>query len=150
MFCKIEAYFRLEKLEEVRQALLRIGVPAVDSVMVQGLGRQTDIRLAGRHGSYSVDTLPRLRMNLVVGYEDAGSVAAAIRWAAATGSQGDGAIFVSPVENVIRISTGEAGRDVLTFEGDIDIQAINSPPPDLSDLLALYLDRKDRAELDEP
>jgi nitrogen regulatory protein PII len=58
VFRKIEAHVRRERVEAVRQALLRVGVPAMDTVEVLGLGRQTGIKLAGRHGVYTVDTSP--------------------------------------------------------------------------------------------
>jgi nitrogen regulatory protein P-II 1 len=146
MFRKIEAYVRHERLEEVRQALIEIGIPAMDTVEALGHGRQTDIKLAGRHSSYTVDTLPRIRLTVVVGEEDVAQTVEAIRQAAATGTQGDGVILVCPIENITRVSTGEEGEDVLTYEGDIDIQGIISPPPDLSDLFAFYLERKYRID----
>ncbi len=146
MFKKVEAYIRHEKLTEVRSALVEIGVPAVDTVEVQGHGRQTGIRLAGRHSSYTVDTLPRIRLTVVVSTDDVTQVVETIRETAATGTQGDGAIYICPVENIIRVSTGEEGDDVLVYEGDIDIRGIISPPPDLSDLFAFYLERKYRID----
>ena len=118
---KIEAYIRTEKLDGVRLALLEIGVPAIDTVEVQGHGRQSGIKLAGRHSTYVVDTLPRIQVNFVVGEDDVKQVVEAFQRTAATGNQGDGAIFISPVENIIRISTGEEGDDALTYEGEIDI-----------------------------
>ena len=121
VFKKIEAYIRQEKLDDVRLALLEIGVPAMDTVEVQGLGRQSGIKLAGRHATYTVDTLPRIQLNLVVGPDEVDSVVEAIQRTAATGTQGDGAIYVCPIENIIRISTGEEGDDALKYEGDIDI-----------------------------
>ena len=111
-----------------------------------GHGRQTGIKLAGRHGAYTVDTLPRIRLTVVASEDDVAHIVGAIRQTAATGTQGDGAIFICPVENIIRISTGEEGDEVLTYEGDIDIQGIISPPPDLSDLFAFYLERKYRID----
>lgn len=121
MLKKIEAYIRHEKLDSVRMALIEIGVPAIDTVEVQGHGRQSGIKLAGRHATYIVDTLPRIQVNLVVGDDQVGEVVEAIRKNAVTGTQGDGAIFISPVDNIVRISTGEEGDDALTYEGDIDI-----------------------------
>ena len=118
---KIEAYIRQEKLDAVRLALIESGVPAIDTVEVQGHGRQSGIKLAGRHATYIVDTLPRIQVNLVVGEDQVEAVVEAIQQNAATGTQGDGAIFICPVENIIRISTGEEGDDALTYEGDIDI-----------------------------
>lgn len=122
MFKKIEAYIRQEKLDAVRLALIEIGVPALDTVEVQGHGRQSGIKLAGRHATYVVDTLPRIQVNLVVGEDEVAGVVAAIQRTAATGTQGDGAIFICPIENIVRISTGEEGDDALTFEGDINIE----------------------------
>ncbi len=122
MLKKIEAYIRHEKLDSVRMALIEIGVPAIDTVEVQGHGRQSGIKLAGRHATYIVDTLPRIQVNLVVGEDQVGEVVEAIRKNAVTGTQGDGAIFISPVDNIVRISTGEEGDDALTYEGDIDIE----------------------------
>ncbi len=121
VFKKIEAYIRNEKLDGVRLALIEIGVPAIDTVEVQGHGRQSGIKLAGRHSTYVVDTLPRIQVNFVVSVDDVERVVEVIQKTAATGNQGDGAIFISPVENIIRISTGEEGDDALTYEGEIDI-----------------------------
>ncbi len=146
MFKKVEAYIRNEKLADVRSALVDIGVPAIDAVEVQGHGRQTGIRLAGRHSSYTVDTLPRTRLTMVVGEDEVSQIVETIRERAATGRQGDGAIYICPVETLIRISTGEEGADALVYEGDIDIQGIRSSPPDLSDFFAFYLERKYRID----
>ncbi|MYH62791.1 MAG: P-II family nitrogen regulator [Caldilineaceae bacterium SB0675_bin_29] len=146
MLKKVEAYIRLEKLTEVRSALVEIGVPAIDTVEVQGHGRQPGIRMAGRHSSYTVDTLPRLRLTVVVSEDDVAQIVETIRERAATGTQGDGAIYVCPVDNIVRVSTGEQGADVLVYEGDIDIQGMLSPPPDLSDFFAFFLERKYRIE----
>ncbi|MDE0633954.1 MAG: P-II family nitrogen regulator [Caldilineaceae bacterium] len=146
MLKKVEAYIRLEKLTDVRSALVEIGVPAIDTVEVQGHGRQTDIQLAGRHSSYTVDTLPRIRLTVVVSEDDVARIVETIRETAATGKQGDGAIYICPVDNIVRVSTGEVGADVLVYEGDIDIQGILSPPPDLSDFFAFFLERKYRID----
>ncbi len=146
MLKKVEAYIRLEKLTEVRSALVEVGVPAIDTVEVQGHGRQTGIRLAGRHSAYTVDTLPRLRLTVVVSEDDVAQIVETIRETAATGTQGDGAIYICPVDNIVRVSTGEVGADVLVYEGDIDIQGFLSPPPDLSDFFAFFLERKYRID----
>lgn len=146
MLKKVEAYIRLEKLTDVRSALIEIGVPAIDTVEVQGHGRQTGIRLAGRHSSFTVDTLPRLRLTVVVSGDDVPQIVETIRDAAATGTQGDGAIHVCPVDTIVRVSTGEVGADALVYEGDIDIQGMLSPPPDLSDFFAFFLERKYRID----
>ncbi len=122
MLKKIEAYIRQEKLDAVRLALIEIGVRAIDTVEVQGHGRQSGIKMAGRHATYVVDTLPRIQLNLVVGEDEVATVVEAIQRTAATGTQGDGAIYICPIENIIRISTGEEGDQALTYEGDIDIE----------------------------
>ena len=122
MLKKIEAYIRQEKLDAVRLALVEIGVRAMDTVEVQGHGRQSGIKMAGRHATYVVDTLPRIQLNLVVGEDEVATVVEAIQRTAATGTQGDGAIYICPIENLIRISTGEEGDQALTYEGDIDIE----------------------------
>ncbi len=95
MLKRVDAYIRLEKLTEVRSRLVKVGVPGIDTVEVQGLGSQTGLWLAGRQGSYTVDTLPRLRLTVVVGEEDVAQIVESISEAAATGVQGDGAIYVS-------------------------------------------------------
>ena len=79
MLKKIEAYIRNEKLDGVRLALLEIGVPAIDTVEVQGHGRQSGIKLAGRHSTYVVDTLPRIQVNFVVGEDDVKQVVEVIQ-----------------------------------------------------------------------
>ncbi len=121
-------------------------VPAKDTVQVLGHGRQTGSKPAGRHGAYTVDTLPCVRLTFIASAKDVDGAVDAIRQSAATGAQGDGAVYVCPAERIMRISTGEVDGDVLAYEGDIDIQGIISPPPELSDLLSYCLERKYRIE----
>ncbi len=118
----------------------------MDTVQVLGHGRQTGIKPAGRHGAYTVDSLPCVRLTFIASAEDVEGAVDAIRWSAATGAQGDGAVYVCPAERIMRISTGEEDGDVPAFEGDIDIQGIISPPPDLRDLLSNCLEREYRIE----
>ena len=106
-----------------------------------GHGRQTGIMPAGRYGAWTVDTVYRIRLTPVFGAEDDTGEIDAIRRSAATGVQGDDAIYIRPVERIVRFSTGEEGEVVLAYEGDIYIQGIISPPPDLSDLLAYCQER---------
>lgn len=120
MFKKIEAYIRHEKLDDVKAALKEIGIVGLNVVDVHGHGRQGGIVLSGRQGSYTVDMLPRAQVNIILSERNVEKTIAAIQKAAITGLQGDGVIFIYPVEDVVRIRTGERGADALTYEGDID------------------------------
>jgi nitrogen regulatory protein P-II 1 len=117
---KIEAIIREEKLEDVKKALREIGIVGLNIIEVQGHGRQGGIFLTGRIGEYQVDMLPKIQVNIVLSDHNLEKTIETIRQAARTGETGDGIIFVYPVEDVIRIRTGERGREALTYEGDID------------------------------
>ncbi len=120
---KIEAYIRHEKLEDVKQALREIGIIGMNIVEVRGHGRQGGIELVGRRGTYTVDMLPRIQLNIVLSERNVARTVQTIQQTAVTGNKGDGVIFIYPVENVIRIRTGEEGEAALTYEGDIDTRA---------------------------
>ena len=120
MFKKIEAYIRHEKLDDVKAALKEIGIVGLNVVDVHGHGRQGGIVLSGRQGSYTVDMLPRAQVNIILSERNVEKTIAAIQKAAMTGALGDGVIFLYPVDDVIRIRTGERGTDALTYEDDID------------------------------
>lgn len=117
---KIEAIIREEKLNDVKDALRRIGIVGMNVTECRGHGRQGGVTLAGRSGTYQIDMLPRLQVNIVLSDHNVEKAIETICQAAVTGSQGDGLIFVYPVEDVIRIRTGERGRDALTYPDDID------------------------------
>lgn len=117
---KIEAIIREEKLNDVKDALRRIGIVGMNITEVKGHGRQGGIVLTGRTGTYQVDLLPKIQVNIVLSDHNVERTIQAIREAARTGESGDGIIFVYPVEDVIRISSGERGHDALMYEGDID------------------------------
>src|SRR5215211_974787 len=117
---KIEVIFREEKLNDVKQALYDIGIVGMNVIEVRGHGRQGGIELAGRTGTYRVDFLPRVQLNIILSDHNVEQTIETIQRAAQTGSIGDGLIFVYPVEEVIRIRTGEHGHNALTYEGDID------------------------------
>ena len=119
---KIEAIFREEKLIAVKEALSEIGIVGMNVMEVRGHGRQGGIELAGRIGSYKVDLLPRVQLNIILSDHNVERTVETIQLAAQTGNIGDGIIFVYPVEEVIRIRTGERGHDALTYEGDIDMR----------------------------
>lgn len=117
---KIEAIIREEKLNEVKAALRDIGIVGMNVIEIRGHGRQGGITLTGRTGTYQVDMLPKIQINIVLSDHNVDKTIATICKAAATGNQGDGIIFVYPIEDVIRIRTGERGREALMYAGDID------------------------------
>ena len=117
---KIEAIFREEKLIAVKEALSEIGIVGMNVMEVRGHGRQGGIELAGRIGTYKVDLLPRVQLNIILSDHNVEKTIATIQQAAQTGNIGDGIIFVYPVEEVIRIRNGERGHDALIYAGDID------------------------------
>jgi nitrogen regulatory protein P-II 1 len=107
---KIEAIIRPEKLDDVKHALSESGFIGLNIVGVTGRGVQKGIVHAGRAGqAYSVDMLPKVKLETVVADKDAEKVVSIIQKAAATGNIGDGKIFIIPVEEAIRVRTGERG-----------------------------------------
>ncbi|MHB0858573.1 MAG: P-II family nitrogen regulator [Anaerolineae bacterium] len=117
---KIEAIIREDKLSDVKEALREIGIVGMHVVEVQGHGRQGGIMLVGRTGSYQVDMLTKLKISIVLSDHNVDATIAQICVAAKTGEPGDGLIFVYPVEEVVRIRTGERNREALMYPGDID------------------------------
>jgi nitrogen regulatory protein P-II 1 len=118
---KIEAIIREEKLSDVKESLHRIGIVGMNVSEVQGHGRQGGIVLTGRAGTYQVDMLPRIQVNIVLSDHNVEKTVRTIKEAARTGSDaGDGLIFIYPVEDVVRIRTGERGQEALSYQDDID------------------------------
>ena len=117
---KIEAIVRPEKLNDVKQALREIGIVGLNVIEVQGHGRQGGIELAGRTGTYHVDMLPRMQINIILSDHNLEKTIEAIAQATRTGEVGDGIIFIYPVEDVYRIRTGQRGPEALMYEDDID------------------------------
>lgn len=110
---KIEAIIREEKLEAVRRALDEYGYFGMTITEVSGRGRQKGIPLQWRVGEYRVDFLPKLKIEIVVLDEDVARTLSAIAKNARTGEMGDGKIFVLPVENAVRVRTGEEGENAI-------------------------------------
>ena len=110
---KIEATIRPERLEAVKSALAEIGIYGMTVSEVSGRGRQKGITLQWRVGEYTVDFLPKIRVDVVVLEEELGRALNAVVSAARTGERGDGKIFVLPVENAIRIRTGDDGDSAI-------------------------------------
>lgn len=117
---KIEAIIREDRFNDVKDALRKIGIVGMNVMEVRGHGRQGGIVLAGRTGTYQVDMLPRLQINIILSDHNVEKTIETIQQAARTGKTGDGIIFIYPVDEVIRIRTGERGHDALMYDGDID------------------------------
>ncbi len=117
---KIEAIIREEALDPVKGALRDIGIVGMNVFEVRGHGRQGGIELSWRGTSYRMDLIPKIQINIVLSDHNVEKTVATIIQAARTGKEGDGIIFVYPVEDVIRIRTGERGHDALTYPEDID------------------------------
>ncbi|MGB0507376.1 MAG: P-II family nitrogen regulator [Pikeienuella sp.] len=110
---KIEAIIKPFKLDEVKEALQEMGIQGLSVIEVKGFGRQKGHTELYRGAEYVVDFLPKVKIELVVAADQTDSAIEAIVNAAKTGKIGDGKIFVSPVEQAIRIRTGEDGPDAL-------------------------------------
>jgi nitrogen regulatory protein P-II 1 len=113
MMKKIEAVIKPYKLDYVKDALQDIGITGMTVLEAKGFGRQKGHTELYRGAEYIVDFLPKIKIELVVDDAMADACIDAIRTAANSGRIGDGKIFVSPVEQVIRIRTGETGSDAL-------------------------------------
>jgi nitrogen regulatory protein P-II 1 len=109
----IEAIIREEKLEGVKQALEELGYFGLTLTEVSGRGRQGGLALQWRVGEYKVDLLPKVKIEVVVLDEDVPRVLNAVTNRARTGEIGDGKLFVMPVENAVRVRTGDAGDDAV-------------------------------------
>jgi nitrogen regulatory protein P-II 1 len=110
---KIEAVIKPFKLDEVKEALQEVGVQGITVVEAKGFGRQKGHTELYRGAEYIVDFLPKVKLELVVSDDMLAKAIEAIKTAAQTGRIGDGKIFVSTVEQVIRIRTGETGSDAI-------------------------------------
>lgn len=110
---KIEAIIRHYKLEEVKNGLSEVGIQGMTVSEVRGFGRQRGHKEVYRGAEYTVDFLPKVKIELVVSDDDAGKAVEKISEIARTGNIGDGKIFVTPLSEVIRIRTGETGAEAL-------------------------------------
>ncbi len=112
---KIEAIVKPFKLEEVKGALAEVGVQGMTVSEVKGFGRQKGHTEIYRGSEYTVDFLPKVKVEIVVADDQAKAVAEAIVKSACTGKIGDGKVFISPVEEAIRIRTGETGGEAVAL-----------------------------------
>jgi nitrogen regulatory protein P-II 1 len=126
MLKKIEAIIREDKLNDIKIALEEIGIMGMNVSDVRGRGRQGGITLSGRSGTYQVDMLPKLQLNIILSEHNVDKTVETIVQAGRTGQAGDGLIFIYPVDEVVRIRTGERGHDAVMYPGDIDEKAKKS------------------------
>ncbi|MDL1981399.1 MAG: P-II family nitrogen regulator [Deltaproteobacteria bacterium] len=110
---KIEAIIKPFKLDEVKDALNDIGVTGMTICEVKGFGRQRGHKEIYRGAEYQVDFIPKMKIDVVVDSSMADKVVSTIAEKAHTGKIGDGKIFVSPLDKVIRIRTGETDKDAI-------------------------------------
>ena len=110
---KIEAIIKPFKLDEVREALSEIGIAGLTVTEVKGFGRQKGHTELYRGAEYVVDFLPKIKIEIVVASDQAEQAIEAIIKAARTGKIGDGKIWVTPVESIVRVRTGEQGPDAV-------------------------------------
>ncbi|MEM1317315.1 MAG: P-II family nitrogen regulator [Pseudomonadota bacterium] len=110
---KIEAIIKPFKLDEVKEALQDVGLQGITVVEAKGFGRQKGHTELYRGAEYVIDFLPKVKIEVVVNDDQAEQAVDAIRKAAETGRIGDGKIFVSAIEQAIRIRTGETGAEAV-------------------------------------
>lgn len=110
---KVEAIIKPFKLDDVKEKLTALGVKGITVTEVKGFGRQKGHTEIYRGAEYVVDFLPKIKIEIAVADQQLAEVVDAIRMTANTGKIGDGKIFVLPIEECIRIRTGETGEDAL-------------------------------------
>jgi nitrogen regulatory protein P-II 2 len=109
----VTAIIKPFKLQEVKEALVNIGISGLTITEVKGYDRQKGHTELYRGAEYSVDTLPKIKLEILASDELIDDVIGAIQSAASTGQIGDGKIFVTSLENVVRIRTGETGNEAI-------------------------------------
>lgn len=120
MLKRIEAIIREEALDQVKDELRSIGIVGMSIVEIQGHGREGGVTLSWRGTAYTLDMIPKLMVTIFLSDRNVEKTIDAITRAARTGEPGDGIIFVSPVDEVYRIRTGERGGSALAYPDDID------------------------------
>jgi len=120
---KIEAFIRHESFEPIRMDLLEKGFPSLSIAQYRGSGRQKGITEHYRGSELTIHLRPKMKLEIVVGDGDVGIVVETILKHARTGEIGDGKIFILPVEDAVRIRTGESGEEVLQSHESGEIPA---------------------------
>ena len=109
----IKAIIRVEKFGEVKEALKELGYPGMTKNQVEGHGQQKGLKQQFRGTTFEVEFPPKIKLEIVVADEDAGGIVNAIVTNARTDEVGDGKIFVIPVDNVVRVRTGDEGGNAI-------------------------------------
>jgi len=110
---KIEAIIRIEKFDEVKDALKEMNYPGMTKTLVEGHGRQRGLKEQFRGTTYEVEFHPKVKLEIVVRDSDVDGIIDAIVKHAQTGEIGDGKIFISPVEGIVRVRTGEKNEGAV-------------------------------------
>lgn len=110
---KIEAFLRPAALEEVQKSLGNLGIAGMSVIEVRGFGRQRGHREVYRGAEYQIDFVPKIKVEIIVRDADRDQAVDAVIQAAKTGKIGDGKVFVIPVDEAVRIRTGETGESAL-------------------------------------
>jgi nitrogen regulatory protein PII len=110
---KIEAIIKPFKLEEVKDGLSRLGIKGMTVTEVKGFGRQKGHKEVYRGAEYQVDFVPKVKIEVVLDSKQVSHAIALIQEKARTGKIGDGKIFILPIEEVVRIRTGETGKEAI-------------------------------------
>lgn len=110
---RVVAIIRQEKLEDVKNALVAIGCEGMTVNEVKGRWKQLGVKESYRWSNYCIDLIPKTRIELVIKKEDLEEVLDTIKESAGTGEIGDGKIFVSPIEKIVRIRTGETDQKAI-------------------------------------
>jgi len=121
---KIEAIIREDALQGVKESLRAIGIVGMNIFDIRGHGRQGGVDQHWRVSSSRLDLLPKVQLNIVLSDHNVEKTVEAIVKAARTGKEGDGIIFIYPVEDIVRIRTGERGREALMYPDDIDTKKV--------------------------
>ncbi len=110
---KIEAIIRVEKFEGVKEALKKAGYPGMTKTLVEGHDQQKGLKQQFRGTTYEVEFPPKIKLEIVAADKDVAGIVNAITESAKTGEVGDGKIFIMPIENAIRVGTGEEGEKAI-------------------------------------
>jgi nitrogen regulatory protein P-II 1 len=121
---EIRAIIREDALQAVKDNLRAIGIVGMNIFDIRGHGRQGGIDQSWKVASSKMDLLPKIQVNIVLSEHNVEKTIEAIVKAARTGKEGDGIIFIYPVEDVVRIRTGERGHDALMYPDDIDARKV--------------------------
>jgi nitrogen regulatory protein P-II 1 len=129
---EIRAIIREDALQAVKEGLRDIGIVGMNIFNIRGHGRQGGVDQSWRGSSSRMDLLPKIQVNIVLSEHNVERTIETIMRAARTGNEGDGIIFVYPVETVVRIRTGERGQAALSYPDDIDVRAAGPAGASLS------------------